>query len=553
MFAIITVYCLIVGIIMNIFVRTVCAGCDSVGCVVTADDGSSRVKMCNLFNTRFSTSGSSILTAFVLITASNYNDIAEMLLAYMDQSQDKGRALLFFFFLMVVVIVGYFLLLPLLLAVVVSSYKKARQNSADKDIASLQLALASAFDLLLSTEGRSDSISEHIYCCFMKACNLNFSDKEISLFFQYLDTDLSKSLSIDEFTQLFDIMSLSLRKGFSKRISHYFISLGTFGKGHTLFRTVFQHRQFRVLVSVVIFINVCIYIWMGSLPSSIRSSDNYSSNSSRVFFSYDCVSEKFESSCRQAQAAEIIDFLLFLFYCFEMILSFASYGLSSIFMPWVIFNTALISFSSIFYLLAYFGFGVTPVYVSVFRLVNLVRVLRMFELSGNFKALLQSIRGSLRGFSSFIIFSVSTVFSWAFIALLMLQCNQVGGNFNPDNLNGTPINFDSLTGSVLSLFQITVVDNWDDFIWSAQESKSLSFGAFYSLYFLAFFLILVLVITNVLTSSIIESYDEQVQCGSCALVISLKIALRRCREKRRRGQPLQAAAQFSSMAWSSSR
>jgi hypothetical protein len=63
---------------------------------------------------------------------------------------------------------------------------------------------------------------------------------------------------------------------------------------------------------------------------------------------------------------------------------------------------------------------------------------------------------------------------------------------------------------VLSLFQITVVDNWDDFIWSALESKSLAYGGIYSLYFLAFFVILVLVITNVLTSSIIEAYDEQV-------------------------------------------
>jgi hypothetical protein len=64
---------------------------------------------------------------------------------------------------------------------------------------------------------------------------------------------------------------------------------------------------------------------------------------------------------------------------------------------------------------------------------------------------------------------------------------------------------------VLSLFQITVVDNWDDFIWSALESQSLAYGGIYSLYFLAFFVILVLVITNVLTSSIIEAYDEQVQ------------------------------------------
>jgi len=64
---------------------------------------------------------------------------------------------------------------------------------------------------------------------------------------------------------------------------------------------------------------------------------------------------------------------------------------------------------------------------------------------------------------------------------------------------------------VLSLFQITVVDNWDDFIWSALESQSLAYGGFYSLYFLAFFVILVLVITNVLTSSIIEAYDEQVR------------------------------------------
>ena len=42
MFAIIIVYCLIVGIIMNIVVRTVCAGCDSVGCLVPSDDGSDR-------------------------------------------------------------------------------------------------------------------------------------------------------------------------------------------------------------------------------------------------------------------------------------------------------------------------------------------------------------------------------------------------------------------------------------------------------------------------------------------------------------------------------
>ena len=495
---------------MQIFVRTVCAGCDTVGCIITDAPGTSRVKMCALFNTRFETSGSSILTAFVLITASNYNSITEMLVSYMDQTEEKSRALFLFLFLVVVILIGYFLLFPILLAVVVSSYRKARQNSVDRDNASTQLALASAFSLLESVEDSNGAISERVYFCFMKACNLNFSNKEIDLFFQYLDTDMSKLLSIDEFTQLLDIMSLSLRKGLSKRISHYFINLGIVGKGHILFRNFFQHRRFRIFISLVIFMNVCVYVWMGMISTAIRTSDNYSSNVSHVMFSYDCVSDNYASECAQAQAAEIIDFVLFLVYCIELLLSFLSFGLSSLFMPWVMFNFALITFSSIFYILAYLGFGVSPVYISVFRLVNLVRVLRMFDLSVNFKALMQSVGGSLRGFSSFFIFSVSTIFSWAFIALLMLQCNQVHGDYNPDNLpNGTPINFDSLTGSVLSLFQITVVDNWDDFIWSAARSVA-SYSAIVSFYFLAFFLILVLVITNVLTSSIIEAYDEQV-------------------------------------------
>lgn len=106
----------------------------------------------------------------------------------------------------------------------------------------------------------------------------------------------------------------------------------------------------------------------------------------------------------------------------------------------------------------------------------------------------------------------------------MLQCHQVGGNYNPDNVNGTPINFDSMTGSVLALFQITVVDNWDDFIWSSQNSPSLPVAPLYSFYFLAFFLILVLVITNVLTSSIIEAYDEQVSIKHCVLAVCIFIA-----------------------------
>ena len=494
---------------MQIFVRTVCAGCDTVGCLITDAPGTSRVKMCALFNTRFETSGSSILTAFVLITASNYNSITEMLVSYMDQTEEKSRALFLFLFLVVVVLIGYFLLFPILLAVVVSSYRKARQTSVDRDNASTQLALASAFSLLESVEDSNGAISERVYFCFMKACNLNFSDREIKLFFQYLDTDLSKSLSIDEFTQLLDIMSLSLRKGLSKRISHYFIGLGTIGKGHIYFRNLFQHRRFRIFISIVIFVNVCVYIWMGMLSTAIKASDISSLNITHVMFSYDCVGDKYASDCAQAQAAEVIDFILFLMYCLELILSFLSFGLSSLFMPWVMFNFALISFSSIFYILAYLGFGVSPTYVSIFRLINLVRVLRMFDLSVNFKALMQSVQGSLRGFSSFIIFSVSTIFSWAFIALLMLQCNQVHGNYDPENLpNGTPINFDSLTGSVLALFQITVVDNWDDFIWSSRGVAP--YSAIYSLYFLAFFLMLVLVITNVLTSSIIEAYDEQV-------------------------------------------
>jgi len=240
MFAIITMFCVIIGIIMQIFVRTVCAGCDTVGCLITDAPGTSRVKMCALFNTRFETSGSSILTAFVLITASNYNSITEMLVSYMDQTEEKSRALFLFLFLVVVVLIGYFLLFPILLAVVVSSYRKARQTSVDRDNASTQLALASAFSLLESVEDSNGAISERVYFCFMKACNLNFSDKEIDLFFQYLDTDMSKSLSIDEFTQLLDIMSLSLRKGLSKRISHYFINLGTVGKGHILFRNFFS-------------------------------------------------------------------------------------------------------------------------------------------------------------------------------------------------------------------------------------------------------------------------------------------------------------------------
>ena len=532
MFAIIATFCVIVGIIMQIFVRTVCAGCDTLGCVVS-DALGSRAKMCSLLNTRFKSSGSSILTTFVIITASNYNSMTEMLVSYMDQTENKSRALFLFFFLVIVVIVGYFLLFPILLAVVVSSYRKARQQSVDRDNASTQLALASAFSLLESVENSNGTISEHVYFSFMKACNLNFSGKEIALFFQYLDTDLSKSLSMDEFTQLLDIMSLSLRKGLSKRISHYFINLGTIGKGHIFFRNFVQSRRFRICMSLVICLNICVYIWTGTLSTAIRTSDMSSSNVSHVMFSYDCVSDKYAWDCAQAQAAEILDFVLFLVYCTELLLSFFSFGLSSLFMPWVMFNFALIAFSSIFYILAYLGFGVSPVYVSVFRLVNLVRVLRMFDLSVNFKALMQSVRGSLRGFSSFFIFSVSTIFSWAFIALLMLQCNQVHGDYNPDNLpNGTPINFDSLTGSVLSLFQITVVDNWDDFIWSANEVAS--YSVIYSFYFMAFFLILVLVITNVLTSSIIEAYDEQVRNVHLnRLFLLFRTIVCRCNLKRR--------------------
>lgn len=510
MFGIISMYCIIVGVIFNLFVRTVCLGCDSVGCVVPADDGSSREKMCTLFDTRFATSGKSVLSSAILLTASNYKDVAEMLLVYMQQSQDKNRAVLFFLFLILVVIIGYFLLLPLLLAVVVSSFRKARQMSVEKDNASKQLALGCAFSMLLSIEGGKETISKRVYFSFMKACNLSISDKEITLFFQYLDTDLSNTLSVEEFNQLLDIMSLSLRKGLSKRILHYFLNLGTIGKGHIAFRKFFQRRRFRVFISIVIIFNVVLYICMGYIPSGIRSSDQVSSGRRHELFSSDCVSAAFASSCRQAQAAEIIDFLFFIIYSIEVLLAFASYGLSSLCMPWIIFNFLLVIFSSIFYVLAHVGIEVSTVYVSVFRLVNLVRILRLFELSSNFKALLFSVRGSLRGFSSFIIFSVSTVFSWAFIALLMLQCYQVRGSFDPEFMDGTPINFDSLTGSVLALFQMTVVDDWDDFIWSSQSSPTLPVAPIYSVYFIAFFLILVLVITNVLQSSIIEAYDEQV-------------------------------------------
>jgi hypothetical protein len=221
-------------------------------------------------------------------------------------------------------------------------------------------------------------------------------------------------------------------------------------------------------------------------------------------------------SCQGQIVVDVIEFSFFLFYSLELILRWLAKGMQWIMDPWIIFDSAIVLLATASYLvlIAYESNAIDPSISVVFRMLRIVRIIRLFKMSPNLNAFVVTISSIIPGVLSFLGLVLIFVNCYAGLGMLIFQCIDV----NPDlSILNNVADFDTMTGSFIVLFQVLVTADWDSFLWQIRLVKPSYFpgGA---AYFLSFYTFVVVLLTNILVSLIIESYGVNLDIIRSGLV-----------------------------------
>ncbi len=184
--------------------------------------------------------------------------------------------------------------------------------------------------------------------------------------------------------------------------------------------------------------------------------------------------------------------------------------------PWIIFDTAIVFVATASYVVLFLfqSNAIDPSISVVFRMMRIIRIVRLFRMSPNLNAFIVTISSIIPGVLSFLCLVLIFVNCYAGLGMLIFQCIDV----NPDAaLSNNVADFDTMTGSFIVLFQVLVTADWDSYLWQIRILNP-SYFAGSAVYFLSFYIFIVLLLTNILVSLIIESYGVNLEIIRSGLV-----------------------------------
>jgi hypothetical protein len=301
------------------------------------------------------------------------------------------------------------------------------------------------------------------------------------------------------------------------KLTRLFSSLGRIGTGLSFFCDVITSKYFVFISEGVVVANILVVFVSNVLDVP---PENYAHPmlgfDSSLKLCQSLLSGNSRDSCQGQVVLDLIEFSFFLFYSLELILRWLAKGMQWILDPWIIFDSAIVLLATASYIVL-FSFesnAIDPSISVVFRMLRVVRIIRLFKMSRNLNAFIVTISSIIPGVFSFLCLVLIFVNCFAGLGMLIFQCIDV----NPDlQIVNNAADFDTMTGAFMVLFQVLVTADWDSFIWQIRfVTPSYFVGG--AVYFLVFYIFVVLLLTNILVSLIIESYGVNLEIIGSGLV-----------------------------------
>lgn len=432
----------------------------------------------------FSTLQDAFISLFVLLTTANYPDV--MMPSY---AINRWSAV---FFISYISIVLYFLM-NLVLAAVYASFSAMEKKKFKQLLLHRRKAAQQSFRLLLSRKSR-DGISLRHFRGLMHQVNSSKSYREVYLMFRLLNTSASGFISMQEFYCIYDVLDMKWKLRdrnqywFTRARSQFVASAAS--QVHRLVTSNF----FEYFICVIIFTSgILVLVKTAALSKNLTNPlELFASWESYVFVSI---------------------------YALEACLKIFGLGIRRYFASgWNMFDFLTTTASLLGLIIEMLGRR------HFFVIARHLRILRLFKLRKRYRDVFGTVFIlAQRMVSAVIVFLIcyyafSIVGMEVFAQYDLTNCcknSSVEANFyyekgSPQNGYYYLNNFENLMSSYVTLFELTVVNNWyilmEGYAWTVSQWSRIYFMIFY----LTTMLLLSIVVASVLDGFIFRiTYKQQ--------------------------------------------
>ncbi|KAK3785343.1 hypothetical protein RRG08_045569 [Elysia crispata] len=424
----------------------------------------------------FQTIQESFVSLFVLLTTSNYPDV-------MMPSYYKSRFYALFF--IVYLSLELYFLMNLLLAVVYDSFSNLEKSKVKSLFFHKHEGCMHAFRLLVTQENRHQVNVKH-FIGMMEFFQPNRTRKEYYLMFKSLNTSRSGTLSNEEFFRVYDVARLkwTLKSEADIWSSDFPQPFRSAFKGLHHFAT---WKYFDYFIYIVIAGN---FLWILLETISISTSsavmEKYNFASSWISISFVCT------------------------YCVEAVIKMLGRGPRDYFTSgWDVFDFLVTAVSVV----GVFGeiFENSFYYVIVLRPF---RLLRLFKVKRRYRDVLGTL---FLLFSKLISLSICIINVYYFFAIIGMELflnvdlknccinTSVESYYRVSDSGDTGYyylnNFENIFISGVTLFELTVVNNW----YIIMEGFAHVYSEWVRVYFMLFYIVM-MVVMNIVVAFVLESF-----------------------------------------------
>ncbi|XP_033106925.1 two pore calcium channel protein 1-like [Anneissia japonica] len=433
-------------------------------------------------NSYFSTISDSIISLFVLFTTANYPDV--MMPAYHNS---RWSVIFFIIFLSL----ELYFLTNLLLAVVYDTFTGIEKNKFKKLFMHKRTGAAKAFRLLCSRKHYGKLSFTH-FQGLLRYYRPSLKKHAILLAFKTLDKSESGILSLDEFYDVYEVTRLSWASKRDQRLWFENLLRPLDCPFRCIYRLV-TSKVFNVFIYLVIAANGILFFVRTILISHNHDSDYIKEQLSQVTW---------------------YDWLFVGIYGAECLLKIIGFGVKGYFRSgWNVFDF-VITVSAIF------GVLTTIVDTDLYYVVVLrpLRLLRLFKVKKRYRDVLATSYVLLPRLWSVCIVLVIMYYFYAIIGMELFHylplencCQNTSfANYYSNSSQFMEFfylnNFNDIIYSYVTLFELTVVNNWHITMSGVAEVK----GEWSRVYFIVFYLSSMVVVT-IIVAFILEAFIFRMQ------------------------------------------
>ncbi|XP_064619525.1 two pore calcium channel protein 1-like [Lineus longissimus] len=456
-------------------------------------------------DTYFSTIQDSFVSLFVLVTTANYPDV--MMPAY---ANNKASAIFFVVYLSV----ELYFLMNLLLAVVYDIFTRTEKNKLKKLFLHQRLACRHAFRLLVSKQNQNEITLKH-FMGLMKYYRAAKSRRDVYLVFKSINKSNSGLLTLEEFYQIYEVCGLNWSPKKTNEVwsSHFYFP---FNRVFYAIYWLVTRKAFDVLIYIIIGINFACHLW-----ETVEISDFPEITMADYTFTWYAI-------------------LFLCLYSLEAVLKILGLG------PWKYFTSGWNIFDFLVTALAVIGMIVAKTDQGFYFIITLrpFRLLRIFKLKQRFRDVLGTFFILM---SRMVSLAVSIILIYYFFGIIGIElfsgydmkncCVNTSVEMYYEYTNASQgyyylNNFASVLDSGVTLFELTVVNNW--FI--IMEGYAAVATGWSRIFFMLFYIVMMVVMT-VIVAFILEAfmfrmeYMRQMKLGDMDDHSHVKIEVPLCSEE----------------------